>query len=173
MAILAVALIASPSPAFAAEVDEYQAKALFVYKFATFVDWPAGAFKGESEAVAICILGQTPFTKALENTVQNKRVEARGFVVRVVSEPRQAAGCHLLFVATSGLKSFRAMKSELATVTGLLVVGESNGFATEGGAINFKLADGRIRLEINPAEAKREKLAINARLLGMAEVVGK
>ena len=39
--------------------------------------------------------------------------------------------------------------------------------------MNFKLEGGRLRIEVNLAEALRERLVINSRLLGMADVVGR
>jgi hypothetical protein len=157
----------------AAQLDEYQAKAVFLYKVASFVEWPAGAFKGEGESLAVCVLGPTPFEQRLDTTVRNKTVDGRAFTVRQATDAKQIAGCHLLFVSAPGLKRFRALRGGLKALTGVLVVGESEGFATEGGVINFKLVDGRIRIEINVEEARREGLVINSRLLGMADVVGK
>ena len=158
----------------AAELEEYHAKAVFLYKFAAFVEWPPEAQKRSCDAVNVCILGQSPFEQTLGAMVRNKQVDGRGFAVRQIADAKQAAGCHMLFVTGQGLKRYRSLRSELAASTGLLVVGESEGFAsTEGGVINFKLIDGRLRIEINVAEAKREKLVINSRLLGMADLVGR
>ncbi len=169
VALLPLLLCATSS----AQLDESQAKAWFLYKVAAFVEWPTGAFKGQAESVAICVMGQTPFEQALGRTVKSKQVEGRGFTVRQAADAKELAGCHVLFVSAPGLKRFRALRSELSAVTGVLIVGESEGFAGEGGVINFKLVDGRFRVEINVAEARREKLVINSRLLGMADVVGK
>ena len=170
----AVALLLLPLCAISsAQLNESQAKAWFLYKVASFVEWPAGAFKSEAQSVAICVMGQTPFEEFLGRTVKNKQVEGRGFTVRQAADAKEIAGCHLLFVSTPGLKRFRALRNELNAVTGVLIVGESEGFAAEGGVINFKLVDGRFRVEINVAQAKREKLVINSRLLGMADVVGR
>ncbi len=170
VALLLLLLLCATS---SAQLDESQAKAWFLYKVAAFVEWPTGAFKGQAESVAICVMGQTPFEQALGRTVKSKQVEGRGFTVRQAADAKEIAGCHVLFVSAPGLKRFRALRSELSAVTGVLIVGESEGFAGEGGVINFKLVDGRFRVEINVAEARREKLVINSRLLGMADVVGR
>jgi hypothetical protein len=171
LTILTGALCLADSPA--AELDEYQAKAVFVYNFAKFVEWPPEAFKDGNDSLVICVLGRTPFEQTLDNTVRNKQIDGRGFAVRQVADAKQVTGCHLLFVTGPGLKSFRSLRHELQSLTGLLVVGESEGFVSEGGVINFKLTGRRLRIEINVAEAKREKLVINSRLLGLADVVGK
>lgn len=161
---------AKPCPA---ELDEYQAKAVFVYNFAKFVEWPPESFKDPAGSLHICLLGQSPLEQTLDSTVRNKRVEGRGFVVRQVTDARQMPGCHLLFVAAPAVKRYRALRTELASLSGLLVVGESEGLAAEGASINFKLDAGRLRVEINIAEARRERLVINSRLLSMADLVGR
>jgi hypothetical protein len=56
-------------------------------------------------------------------------------------------------------------------VTGILSVGETDGFATDGGVINFKLDDGRVRFEINVDAAEREQLHISSKLLSLAQIV--
>lgn len=170
LAMLAGALCLADSPR---ELDEYQAKAAFVYNFAKFVEWPPESFKDETESLGICVLGRTPFAETLDGIVKNKQIDGRGFAVRLVADAKQVPGCHLLFVTGPGLKTFRSLRPELQELTGLLVVGESEGFALEGGVINFKLAGGRLRIEINVAEARRERLVINSRLLGLADVVGR
>ena len=169
--VAALCVFASSAAAVSAELDEYQAKAAFLYKFTKFVEWPEGAFKAPADSVAICVLGETPFEQSVDATVRNKQVDGRAFAVRQVSDAKQVAGCHLLFVASHGVKRFRTLRAELTAVPGLLVVGESEGFAAEGGVINFKLSGGRLRIEINVAAARHAGLVINSRLLGMADLV--
>ena len=171
--VLGAAALLLPFAPAGAQLDEYQAKAVFLYKAANFVEWPAGVFKGEAESLVICVMGRTPFERTLDGIVRNKKLDGRAFAVRQAADAKQIAGCHLLFVSAPGLRRFRALRRELSALTGVLVVGESEGFAAEGGVINFKVTDGRLRVEINVAEAKREKLVINSRLLGMADVVGR
>ena len=171
LAIMAVTAGLADVPA--AELDEYQAKAAFLYNFAKFVEWPAGSFTAGAESVGICLLGQTPIGTTLTLAVRNKQIDGRGFVVRQITDTKQMPGCHLLFVTGGALKHYRTLRGELNGLTGLLVVGESEGFAAEGGVMNFKLEGGRLRIEVNLAEARRERLVINSRLLGMADVVGR
>src|ERR1700722_10108529 len=46
---------------------EYQVKAVYLYNFSKFVEWPATAEKQNS--FAICILGHDPFGPALDSTL--------------------------------------------------------------------------------------------------------
>jgi hypothetical protein len=50
-------------------------------------------------------------------------------------------------------------------------VGEKEGFAAEGGCMNFYLDDKRVRFEINPDAVKRARLKASSRLLQLARIV--
>jgi hypothetical protein len=56
-------------------------------------------------------------------------------------------------------------------MTGVLTVGESDGFAALGGVIGFKLEGGRVRLEVNVGAAEQSKLRISSKLLSLAHIV--
>jgi YfiR/HmsC-like len=154
-----------------AGLDEYQAKAVFLCKFVRFVEWPSDALKDPSAPVSVCILGQTPVSEALEKMSASKPIDGRNFTIRPVTVSRQLSGCHILFVPGASLKQFRPMRAEPAALAGVLVVGEAEGFALDGGVMNFKMEEGRLRVEINLVLAKRLGLQVNARLLSMAQVV--
>ena len=159
--------------AFAASaqtIDEYQVKAAFLYKFANFVEWPPLTFKTDRDPVRICVLGQDPFDGALGKAVGGKTVLGRPFAVTGISSASQAADCQILFISSSERKRLGLIFSELRP-TGILTVGETDGFAAKGGIVNLKLEDGRVRLEINIEAAARAKLRINSRVLSLAQIV--
>lgn len=102
--------------------------------------------------------------------IHSKPMVGRSFVFRQVSDAEGANACQILFVATAERKHFRSLCPSLK-VTGILSVGETDGFATDGGVINFKLDDGRVRFEINVDAAEREQLHISSKLLSLAQIV--
>src|SRR5579863_8398569 len=113
------------APAF----DEYQVKAVFLYNFAKFVEWPSEAL-GSSSPISICVLGQNPFGPVLEDTVSGKTVDGKTFVVRRISEAKAAASCQILFVSSSERARYGAILGELRTAH-VLTVGETEGFVEE------------------------------------------
>ena len=151
-------------------MDVYQVKAVFLYNFAKFVEWPANSFKSSSDPIAICILGQDPFGSSLEDAIHGKTIECRAFVVRQIAGAPQARSCQILFIGSSEQKRFRAVLKELKT-SGILTVGETEGFAAEYGVVNFKLEGGKIRLEINVGAAEQNRLRISSKLLSLAQIV--
>jgi len=151
-------------------VDEYQVKAAFIYNFAKFVEWPPHAFKSAADPIVVCVLGQNPFGNMLDAAVSGKAVEGRTFLVRQLSGEQSSAGCQILFVSSSERKHLHAILGEIKT-GGVLTVGETDTFASEGGVINFKIEDGRVRFQVNVDAAEQARLRISAKLLSLAQIV--
>ena len=149
--------------------DEYPVKAAFLFNFAKFVEWPAEAFKGTDDPMTICVLGQDPFGSSLEDVVRNKTVANRTFVVRQVSNGQQASKCQIVFFTASERKRLRSLLDELKGHS-ILTVGEADDFTANGGIINFKLKDARVRIEIDTGAADRARLRISSKLLSLAEI---
>lgn len=166
------ALIGAAGPGAPSELEEHQAKAVFLYKFASFVEWPQEVFAARTSPFSICVLGQSAVQEVLAAAVRDKNAAGRPFQVRAVESARDASACQILFVPAKSVRRFRTLRPEL-NPAGLLIVGESDDFASLGGIVNLKLQDGRILLEINAAAARQARLKINSRLLGMATLVAK
>jgi uncharacterized protein DUF4154 len=54
---------------------------------------------------------------------------------------------------------------------GILTVGDTDGFALRGGAINFTLQARKVRFEINPAITEQAGLKVSSQLLKLATLV--
>jgi hypothetical protein len=154
------------------QIDEYQVKAFFLYNFARYVEWPTETFKTANDPIVICILGQNPFGGSLEQAVAGKVLGARPFVVRQISEIPPGSSCHILFVNSSERRRFRSMAGRLKG-SAVLSVGETPGFTADGGVVNFKLENGKVRFEIDVEAAGREHLRISSKLLSLAQIAKK
>lgn len=156
----------------AQSTDEYRVKAAFLYNFVKFVEWPPQTFKSAVEPIVIGVLGKDPFGDALAAVTAGKTFEGRTFQVRDVKDAPQAEGCQILFISSSERKRLESLLGQLAGHA-VLTVGEADDFAADGGIINFKIEGGTVRLQINVAAARKQQLQISAKLLSLAEVVGK
>src|SRR5580698_5307341 len=58
-----------PTPA-----TEYQVKALFLFNFAKYVEWPAAVFTNATAPITIGVLGTDPFGDSLQHAVAGKTV---------------------------------------------------------------------------------------------------
>jgi hypothetical protein len=165
----AIALGAASILGLRGQVNEYQVKAFFLYNFARYVEWPPESFKAANDPIVICILGQNPFGGALHQAIAGKVLDGRPFVVRQVLEIPPGGNCHILFVTSLERNRFRSMAGRLKGA-GILSVGETQGFTADGGVIDFKLEDGKVRFEIDVDAAGREGLRISSKLLSLAQI---
>jgi hypothetical protein len=161
-------LLADSQMSRAQVIDEYRVKAAFLYNFAKFVEWPDSSFKNAADPIIICVLGN-PFGDRLENTVNGKEIEGRRLIVRQIPDISEAAGCHILFVATGKKRMTDLLGSVKASP--ILTIGEAGNFAEAGGVIGFKLESGKVRLQINIYAAERAHLRVSSKLIGLAEIV--
>jgi hypothetical protein len=168
----ALAFLPLVTCAYAQGVTEQQLKAAFVYNFAKFVEWPAESFRRPTDPVVSCVLGDSAIQGALADAGRTAPIGERNFVVRRVLDAEQARECHILFVSAAERKRWRGLLPDIRG-GGVLAVGESDSFLSEGGVVNLRLDGGRIRIQIDVTAVERERLRISSRLLSLAEIVGR
>lgn len=153
----------------AADSDEYRVKLAFIFNYARFTEWPPETFPNATSSLVLCVLGNDPFKSKLD-TVQDKMIGERSFIVKEIRRAEDARGCHMLFI--SGSEKDR-VDPILRTVKGLsiLTVSDIPNFTKLGGMIGFTFSDDKIRFEINLAVARSSNLEISSKLLKLAESV--
>jgi YfiR/HmsC-like len=149
---------------------EYEVKAAFLYNFAKFVEWPAGSFPGPGSPLRLCALLSGPAYQALEQVVEGKTLNGRPLQVRQLTGLEEVKGCHLLFIGVAETKQARQLLHD-GLDTGVLTVGEREGFAQAGGMINLVLRQNHVAFEINVDAANRAGLKISSKLLSLATIV--
>jgi hypothetical protein len=151
---------------------DYDLKAVFLFNFAQFVDWPSQAFPNANSPIVIGILGDDPFGKSLDEVVRNEKVGDRKLVVKRFRRIEETDFCHILFVNESKTEKLDEI---LTSVKGkpILTVGETEGFAFRGGMIRFFNDQNKIRLRINTEAAEACNLMISSKLLKAAQGSGK
>lgn len=151
---------------------EYQVKAVFLFNFAQFVDWPPEVFTEENAPLAICVLGNDPFGSYLDDIVRGEHVNSRRLTVQRFRTPEEIKGCQVLFVSRS---ESRHLEKTLLSAREMdaLTVSDVEDFASRGGMIQLTMEYGKIRLKINVDAAKASRLTISSKLLRSAEIVSR
>ncbi|MGH8186264.1 MAG: YfiR family protein [Steroidobacteraceae bacterium] len=157
-------------PASAAAPTEYQVKAVFLFNFSQFVDWPPVAFAGPRSPIRICVLGHDPFGAALDDIVQGEIVNGRALEVQRSRRVEELGDCHILFIDRSEQSRLAEILAQL-NGRSVLTVGDSDGFARRGGMIRFMTVGNKIRLRVNLDVAQAAGLTISSKLLRPAEIV--
>jgi len=168
-AVLGVSLAGGGGEVGPQGVDEYTLKAAFLNKFVKLVSWPEERL-AEKAALVIVVYGEDPFGKRLDETFSKRKEDERKVVVRRVTRLDDLDGAHVVFLPRTEIEQLDELLA-VTKQTGTLLVGESEAFAARGGAINFYTEEDKVRFEINPESAKRQKLKISSDLLKLARIV--
>jgi hypothetical protein len=150
--------------------SEYQLKAVFLFNFTQFVEWPRQAFADPNAPIVIGVLGVDPFGAYLDQTVQGEKINGRSLEVRRYRNVAEIDTCHVLFISQSETSRIKDTVARLRNRP-ILTVGDSDGFAVNGGIIRFITDKARIKLRVNLDSAKAAGLVISSKLLRAADIV--
>jgi hypothetical protein len=163
-------------------LTEYQVKAGYLYNFTKFTDWPAGTFASASAPLVIGIVGEDPFGKTMDDLVKGEVVDLHPLVIKRLQPGDDLRSCQVLFICRNEKDQMPALLQKLKG-SPVLTVSDTNGFADEGGMINFviveekvtveekEIVEEKVKLEINQAAAEGAGLQISAKLLEIAHIV--
>jgi hypothetical protein len=148
-----------------------QHKALYLFNFAKYTEWPPSAFTNENEPFVLAILGTDPFGSDID-IIKGKTIKNRKLVIRYCNSIQQVAGSHLLFISTSETNHLSQILPNLGP--GILTVSEIDGFIEQNGMINLiseQKSPGTqvVNFEINQEAAKRADLKLDTQLLKLAK----
>jgi len=151
---------------------EYQVKAVFVYNFSRFVDWPPQTFTAPDEPFVICILGGDPFGARLDEAVRGEQIDRHPLLVRRFRNLGEIGDCRILYIDRSESAQLQQILAALDH-RGTLTVSDLDDSSKRGVMIQFTTENNRIRLRINVESARASGLTISSKLLRSAEIVGK
>lgn len=150
--------------------SEYQLKAVFLFNFAEFIEWPPGAFDDAQAPLVIGVLGEDPFGAMLDETVRDESVGQRKLVVQRYRRAEEITRCHILFISQSETGRLEPILT-LLRGRNILTVCDTPGYALRGVMIRFVTDKNKIRLRINLEAARAAGLVISSKLLRPAEIV--
>jgi hypothetical protein len=156
-------------PAQRGTFDEREVKAVFLFNFAQFVDWPATAFSSPDAPVVIGILGNDPFGRLLDDVVEGEVVKGRPLVVTRFRRVEDIKICHVLFISPSETEMYAHILAALEAQP-TLTVGETEDFTAKG-MVRFLTEKNRVRLEVNVEKTKAAGLTVSSNLLRAARIV--
>lgn len=170
---LGLCLVAAALPleavAGATARSESAIKAAFLFRFTTYVEWPAAAFQ-PGQPLVIGVLDDEAVAADLEQMVGGRSAQGRPVAVRRVSAPARAHGAHVLFI---GRRSAAQLREAVAALPDgpMLLVADQEDVHPPGIALNFQREGGRVRFTASPRSADARGLLLGARLLQVAKAV--
>lgn len=168
--LLCASILFAPISAGSGEaVEEYRLKGAFLYNFAKFVSWPPNLTEGLS-SLQVCVDGSSEARDAITASLAGKSAVGLPIKVRGLDAHAAAKSCQLVF-ATRDAGSQATQLAQSVSGRPVLLVGESPGFARNGGMIGFIEEQSKLRFEVNLAEVEKAGLKISSHLLKLAHVV--
>ena len=146
---------------------EAQVKAVFLYNFTKYVDWPAPS-QGSSATIRLCVPANPAFLTVVREVVRDEVVNGRPLNALGLDGLDAARDCDILWVGQTGTPDATAW---INAVRGRQTLTVGEGRLVEGLVIAFVRDQDRLRFDINRAAASKQNLSISSRLLGLARRV--
>lgn len=145
-------------------------KAMYIYTFATLVEWPSDKRTGD---FIIGVYGEkTAVYDELIKKYSGKSIGSQKIVIKNFRNKDEIKGCHILYVTEERTTDLSYLSGSLAAQNTLLV-GEQKGALSKGAIINFIIDGNQQKYEINKTNAKNHQLVIADKLSDLAVSVTK
>lgn len=150
--------------AFNVKGQDARLEANYIYNIIKYIEWPESYKSGD---FIIGVLGDTPVSKELKKLAATKKVFNQKITVVDFNQTNDITKCHVLFISEL---SSNLMKLALVMVgnNSTLIIGESEGLATQGAGINFVKQQDVLSFQINEASIKRRGLQVDSKLKSLA-----
>jgi len=164
LALGALLLLHAPR-AGAEELPEYRLKALFLYNFALFTEWPEEV----GGTLNLCVYGPDPFGPEID-ALRGKQVGTRIIAVQRKLPGDSLGACQIVFIAAPAIGALPQVLGQLRGLE-ILTVADSPGAASQGIALNLSVARSKVTFEANLPAARSAGLNLSSKLLRLATQV--
>lgn len=163
---LLTAYAAAPPPA------EYEVKAVYLYNFARFIEWPPEVAAAKRDRLVLGVIGADPFGSALDEAVRDRTgPDDPRLVLRRFTRLADVVHADILFISSSEEERLPQILAILKDAS-ILTVGEMDRFAERGGMVALRLEDNKVRFDVNLGAVRRTRLRLSSHLLKLARIVG-
>jgi len=154
----------------AQQYSEDEVKAVFLYRFTSFIEWPPSS---ESAPVfTIAVLGADGVAAALAHLLSGRSIKDKPAQVHKITRIQDLGNARIVYIGASGHDDLTALAAAVGDRPVLIVTSDAQGLA-RGGTINFVSMDRHVRFEVSLTEASRAGLKISSDLLAVAtRVIG-
>jgi hypothetical protein len=146
-----------------AKAQDEKFKALFMYNFTKYIEWPSEKQKGD---FIIGVFGNSPIINELSIIAEKRKVGTQQIVIKKISETKDIAVCNIVYVPES--KVLKADDVKLQSKTkGVVVITDAPGLAKTFAGINYVKLDGKQNFEINKKNLEEQGVKVNSALLSL------
>lgn len=144
-----------------ANAQEERIKALFIYNFTKYIEWPDEFKKGD---FVIAILGETPIFDQLVANTATRKVSTQSIIVKKYLKISKVERCNMLFITSNNSLEIKEALAHIEEWSTLLIT-DFPGSTNKDFGLNFVNMNGRQTFEINTVYFDRKKLKYTSELL--------
>lgn len=139
-------------------------KAAYILKLKEFVFWPH-----DFDVTEICVVGSDFIGSSL---AQLQASIGNGQKVRVEKKTGSAvfSSCHIVYVSKNEPEQLKQVLFSIGAMP-ILTVSDVDGFAEQGGIIEFVEVNKKIKMNVNLINAQKQRISISSKLLQVANQV--
>lgn len=142
-----------------ATAQDEKFKAIFIYNFTKYINWPANA-----GSFVITILGNGNIVNEIEGIASKKTVGSTSIETKRINTIAETGNCQILFI-TAGKTDMLPEAFILAKSKNILLITEKPLSCKSGSCINFLSRDGKLTFEISKANIESCGLGVSTDLL--------
>jgi hypothetical protein len=150
---------------FMVNAQEEKFKAIFLYNFTRYVDWPdrPGNF-------VITVFGNDAITSEIQGIAAKKTVGTTKIEVKTVKTPAELTGCHILYIPGNKTEILKQL-AEKTKESNVLIVTDIKDACLNGSCINFVNTGGKISYEISRTNIESHGLKVSGELIQLGTSV--
>jgi len=162
---LSFSLVLVLSFSLPAKSQDEKLKAIFVYNFTKYVNWPQ-----RSGNFVITIIGKSPISAEIISIASKKTVGNSPIEVKVVDVPEEVTESQIVYIPASKNNALLVIK-ERSPKGHFLIITEKPNACKAGSCINFVSKEGKLSFEISKINIESYGLGISSDLLKLGTVV--
>lgn len=156
--------IASPN------MSESELKALYLFNFSNFVQWPMNCSEQECHSFNFCTTNNNEITSHLTNIIKGEKINKLPINILINPTPDQMHDCQVFYIDTNDEYQLPNLLNSFKDHP-ILTVSNIPNFTAKGGMIGFEYSKNRIAPTINNTIALSHKLKISSKLIKIAHEV--
>lgn len=147
--------------------QEEKFKALFIYNFTKYIEWPAD-MGGENFNIAI--IGNLELAKQLTDISGKMKVGSKKMNVIICKSIDEIPVCQIVYFGASKTEEIATYSSKIKG-NKVLIIGDKEKACQKGACINFSKKAGNLNYEISKANMDGNGLKYNSTLIALGSVV--
>jgi hypothetical protein len=146
------------------EDAQIKLRALYMYNFATLIDWPKEYKQGD---FLIGIVNENNLFEEMVAKYSNKMIGSQPIRIKRFNSASEITQCHIIYLpADVSDKTVEVAKKYRSKST--LVVTEKEGKLKDGATINLIIRNNKLTYEISKGNANKSKLIVGSKLETLA-----